>query len=436
MNRLTLDARRPRAARLTPPPSKSDALRVLALAHILDRPSWVSAIGPKPWASDIDAFADGLEALRSAGTGGRRGSGTEAGATLVHQSGDPPGRFRFVGTARLGTRPHAPLLAALSRALGPSGLVIRTGDPWPIEVESRGATDQPLFRVSGAESSQYASSLVLAAAALFQREQRPWNVEIDDQMVSEGYLELTLRALRRSGFRVDRSRSSLEILAWDARATTAPAVPADWSGSAFLLPIAWRIGGSVAGLGDSKALGDIHPDRAIVGHLHHVGLELDSRNPPPWPSPLLRNGEGMADTRVVGTLHRGLRASGAKSPDLLPALAALACLLPDTSVFTAISRLRGKESDRLAAIQNLIAAGGATSHLDGDSLRIEPANPLRLGSPDPLRFDARDDHRMIMAAATLAVLLGTRLELEGAGGVEKSFPGFFGQLALAGIELC
>jgi len=122
----------------------------------------------------------------------------------------------------------------------------------------------------------------------FRREQRPWMVEIDDQLVSEGYLELTLRTLRRAGFRVDRSRSSLEILAWDARVTTPPTVPADWSAGGFLLPIAWRISGSVAGLD----LDDIHPDRAIVEHLHHVGLELDTEPPLPSPPPCRAMGRG------------------------------------------------------------------------------------------------------------------------------------------------
>jgi len=41
-----------------------------------------------------------------------------------------------------------------------------------------------------------------------------------------------------------------------------------------------------------------------------------------------------------------------------------------------------------------------------------------------------------MAAATLAILFGARLELGGAAGVEKSFPGFFRQLELASVELC
>jgi len=426
VSQLTLDARHARAARLVPPPSKSDALRLLAVAHILDRPDWLTAIGPRPWASDVETFASGLAALRSAEHG-------EAILIDCHDGGAPlrfllslaaitPGRFRFVGSARLGARPHAPLVTALSRALGPGGLSIRSGDPWPIEVHASGATGEPLFRVSGAESSQYPSSLVVAAAALFHREHRPWLVGIDGPVVSEGYLELTLRALRQAGFRVERLRSSVEILAWDAHAAQAPGVPADWSAIAFLLPIAWKTGGSVAGLPDADlgdVLEDVHPDRAIIDHLHHAGLEVSRES---------------GDARVRGELHRGLRASAARAPDLIPVLAALACLLPDTSVFTEISRLRSKESDRLEAIQDLVAASGATSHLEGDSLHIEPA--LHAGGATPLRFDARDDHRMIMAAATLAVLLGTTLELRRATGVEKSFPGFFGQLALAGIELC
>ncbi len=425
MSQLVLDARRPRPARLVAPPSKSDALRLLALAHILDRPSWLAAIGPKPWASDIETFVAGLEALRSAArTPGRTVDidCQDGGAPLrflLSLAAITPGRCRFVGSARLGARPHVPLMTALSRALGSGGLSIRSGDPWPIEVHSTGATSEPVFRVSGAESSQYASSLVLAAAALMLREHRPWLVEIDGPIVSEGYLELTLRALREAAFQVESSRSSVEVLAWDAHASgePAPAVPADWSAMGFLLPIAWKTGSSLTGLAISDR--DVHPDRAIVEHLHHAGLEVS---------------RAAGETRLTGELRRGLRVSAARSPDLIPVLAAVACLLPDRSVFTDVSRLRSKESDRLEAIVDLIAAGGATSRLDGDSLQVEPGR--HTGEAARLHFDARDDHRMIMAAATLAVLMGTTLELQGATGVEKSFPGFFGQLALAGIELC
>ncbi len=249
-------------------------------------------------------------------------------------------------------------------------------------------------------------------------------IELDDHAVSEGYLELTLRALRQAGFRLERLRSSLELLGWDAPSWEAqgakpPEIPRDWSAIGPLLLIAWKTGGSVAGLD----LAESHPDRAIVEHLRSVGLDVSRDN-------------GVGETRVVGQLRRGFRASAAKTPDLMPALAALACLLPDTSTMTEVSRLRSKARDRLQAIVDLVAAGGASSHLEADRLRIEPAPQPPLGAADPLRLDGRDDHRMIMAAATLAVLLGRQLDLTHGSGVEKSFPGFFGQLALAGIELC
>jgi 3-phosphoshikimate 1-carboxyvinyltransferase len=420
MRHLTLDARKLRPARLTPPPSKSDALRLLALASLLNRPAWLEALGPRPWASDIESLAVGLKAVI--------GSAHEASAEVVEvdcRDGAAPlrillalsaiqrGRYRFTGTPRLGERSHAPLLAALRQSLGGAGLIVKQGGPWPIEVDATGETAAPLFRVSGAESSQPVSSLALAAGALALREHRPWTVEIADGLVSAGYLDLTLRAMAQAGFRVEREDAAIAVLGWDAGRARQPELPTDWSAAGFLLPIAWRIGGSVAGL-DLEAP---HPDRSILGLLAGAGLTV---------------AHDRGETRVTGAPGAGLDASGREHPDLIPALAALACALPEPSVFTDLARLRHKESDRLAAIQELVTAGGGRSRLAGECLRIEPpATP-----PSDLHFDARNDHRMIMAAATLAILFGARLELGGAAGVEKSFPGFFRQLELASVELC
>ena len=78
----------------------------------------------------------------------------------------------------------------------------------------------------------------------------------------------------------------------------------------------------------------------------------------------------------------------------------------------------------------LCNAMGAPACLNGTTLTVAPSPRL----PSEFSVDVHADHRQAMAAATLAVLTHARVNLSAADVVEKSFPGFFGQLARVGVR--
>ena len=81
--------------------------------------------------------------------------------------------------------------------------------------------------------------------------------------------------------------------------------------------------------------------------------------------------------------------------------------------------MRLHESDRLAALADEIGAlGGQVTELP-DGLRVQP-RPLRAG-PSP--FDSHDDHRLVMAAAVLGLVV-PGLRVHNAATVGKTFPAF------------
>jgi 3-phosphoshikimate 1-carboxyvinyltransferase len=411
---IRLDPRRLVPATLVPPHSKSDAQRALVVARVLGRPHLLP-VSPddETLPKDTRTLARGLAALQS--HAGERveidcGDGGAPFRFLLGQAAVTPGaRVRFVGSLRLAERPHLPLVDALLAALGPAGLRIRVGKPWPVEVDAPADPNARAFRVGAALSSQYASSLLLAAAALHRRTGEPIAVEWLGEMASAGYLDLTADWLARSGFRLMRERSSIAIIAYDGR-DGIPSVPGDWSSIGYLLLAAWKSGGAVADV-DLEA---VHPDRAMARVLQEVGLSLN-------PSP-----EGM---RVTGEARAGLRASGRESPDLLPTLAALACALPAPSALTDVSILRAKESDRVQGIIDLVQAAGGTAILRDDFAAIDPPKAIAR----TLKLDAHRDHRMAMSAATLAILGGSELVLQGAEHVAKSFPTFWDEIGKIGV---
>jgi 3-phosphoshikimate 1-carboxyvinyltransferase len=448
-SRLWLDPRGMHPARLAPPASKSDEQRALVLAHVLGRSLSTTAQGDEAPA-DVRALLAGLAALaRMRGVGGtgvpaatREAQGTtgadaaeidcgDGGAPLrllLTQASIAPGKTRLRGSRRLGERPHGPLLAALRATLGPAGLSIAEGSPWPIEIDGpSGPAPTARFVIDGSLSSQYASSLLLGAAALSLREGRPWAVTVTGQPSSRGYLAMTARWLEAAGFALERDGDTTTISSWKDVGPLPP-VAGDWSSLGYLLLISWRTGGTALGVD----LGAAHPDRALLAIAATVGLRLERV------APASDGNQGPEEVALRGEATGGLEASGASCPDLLPTLAALACTLPGPSTLRGVGVLRHKESDRLAGIEALVAAAGgacsrtpsssgAAQDLDEDLL-IEPPRSVR----DPLVIESAGDHRRAMAAATLAVLAGVSLELEGPGCVEKSFPGFWRELERAG----
>ncbi len=393
---------------MKPPISKSDAQRALVLADILGIPFDKVLPSGEALPRDVEVLRDGLLSLslRSGERGrgeGRRIDCHDGGAPfrfLLTQAAVQPGlRTEFVGTQRLGERPHAPLIAAL-RAI--PGLKITEGTPWPVIVEAPSEISGPIsFSVTGVESSQFASSLLLGAARLAARGVKA-SVRVDGAMTSEGYFALTRKWIERVGFVFEDTGHALTpTLSRGEREI--PAIPGDWSSLGYLLALSWASGAKV----ERIAFGTGHPDEAIVDHLRSVGLQVA-------PHPALQ-GEGV----------RGLDVDCEQCPDSIPTLAAIATKLPAPSIFGRTGILRHKESDRLAGIRELIPS----TEMTGDTLTVRPV------SMSAFRFDAHDDHRLAMSAAVLARLHDVKLTLRGMNCVKKSFPSFWTEAAQAGLQV-
>ncbi|HEY0127499.1 MAG TPA: 3-phosphoshikimate 1-carboxyvinyltransferase, partial [Blastococcus sp.] len=128
-----------------------------------------------------------------------------------------------------------------------------------------------------------------------------------------------------------------------------------------------------------------------------------------------RTADGL---RVTGTgTIRPLEADLGEVSELAPVLAALAALADGPSRFTGIAHMRGHETDRLQALDEILTAVGARVEQLPDGLVIEP------GRPTPAQLDSYADHRMVMAAAVLGLAIeGVRVADPGA--VTKTLPDF------------
>ena len=107
--------------------------------------------------------------------------------------------------------------------------------------------------------------------------------------------------------------------------------------------------------------------------------------------------------------------------DEIPALAALAAMMPDGTelLVRGAAELRLKESDRISALARGLRAMGSDvdEFPDGFHLRSRPLRGAIV--------DACDDHRLAMAFAVAATRASEPTTITGASAVDVSYPGFF-----------
>ncbi len=118
------------------------------------------------------------------------------------------------------------------------------------------------------------------------------------------------------------------------------------------------------------------------------------------------------------------------APDLFPIVSVLAAFCSGRSVIGGMGRLAGKESNRAAAILEMLTQMGVEAFADGDSLvidgeswtgRLLGGRLLRGGS-----YTSHHDHRMAMALQVASLGADAPIVIDDRECVSKSFPEFFG----------
>jgi 3-phosphoshikimate 1-carboxyvinyltransferase len=118
----------------------------------------------------------------------------------------------------------------------------------------------------------------------------------------------------------------------------------------------------------------------------------------------------------TGTI-RPLTADLGEVGELTPVLAALCALADGTSRLAGIGHLRGHETDRLQALDEVLSAVGVRVEQLPDGLVIEP------GPHRAARLDSYADHRMVMAGAVLGLAI-EGVQVADPGAVTKTLPDF------------
>jgi 3-phosphoshikimate 1-carboxyvinyltransferase len=203
-------------------------------------------------------------------------------------------------------------------------------------------------------------------------------------------------------------------------------VPGDISSAAFPLCAALIVPGSELTL---RNVG-VNPLRTgLLDTLIEMGAEITLEKP------RQAAGEPVADLKVRAGRLKGVAVPAERAPRMIdeyPVLAVLAACAEGTTRLNGLGELRVKESDRLAAIaQGLAACGVRVTELK-DGLVIEGlGRPPKGGALIPTRLD----HRIAMAFLVLGLASEEAITVDDGAPIATSFPGFVSLMAGLGAQI-
>lgn len=356
----------------------------------------------------------------------------------------------------IGTLPARPLKGA-SEIMAGFGTVLRPLNPAP-EVHVPLTVQGPLLSgktsVSGKGGSQLISGLLMALPLL----PGDSTLHIHDPK-SIPYMFITADVLRRFGIKISSEMEGgedfLETQDWSlctgitfkikGGQKYSPAafdIEGDWSAAANFL-----VAGAL--FGDVKLTGldttSLQADISIMDILMEAGASLSQIEDEPQDEESANvkdsNDNEAADAQEANAPqgHRGLitaqkaplRAFDTdlnNCPDLFPIVAILAAFCHGRSNIQGFKRLASKESDRGAAILNMLTQMGVEASAAGDILSITGESvESRLLNGHLLKggeYTSSHDHRMAMALTVASWCADSPIQIDDTTCIAKSFPAF------------
>jgi 3-phosphoshikimate 1-carboxyvinyltransferase len=406
------------------PGSKSISNRVLLLAALAEGETQVDNL----LASDDTRVM--LDALAQLGIGlERRGDGYTvrgAGGVFPVKTGElylgnagtavrpltaalalSDGEYRVHGVPRMHERPIGDLVDGLRQIGAKIDYELNDGFP-PLLIHPAAVSAAAPIRVRGDVSSQFLTALLMTLPLLAAN--GPVVIEVDGELISKPYIDITLRLMERFGVVVEREGWARFTIPANARFRSPGriAVEGDASSATYFLA-AGAIGGGplrVEGVGHTSIQGDVR----FADALAKMGANISV-------------GDEWIEVRGVENENGRLTPIDMDFnliPDAAMTIAVAALFADGPSTLRNIASWRVKETDRITAMATELRKVGATVEEGHDYLKITPPAHLTPGA----EIDTYDDHRMAMCFS-LVSLAGVPVTINDPRCVGKTFPDYF-----------
>jgi 3-phosphoshikimate 1-carboxyvinyltransferase len=374
------------------------------------------------------------------------------------------GDYRLSGVARMHERPIGDLVDALRGAGAHIDYMAQPGYP-PLRTREGTLDLAAPVRVRGNISSQFVTALLIALPLA----RRECELEIEGELISKPYVEMTLNTLGRFGVNVKRQGWSRFFVPATSgyRSPGEVFVEGDASSASYFLA-AGAIGGlrgggpvRVEGVGGNSIQGDVR----FTETLERMGARITLGEN--W-----IEATAGEEARRRGKL-RALDADLNHIPDAAMTAAVAALFADGPSTLRNIGSWRVKETDLIAAMATELRKFGAGVEEGADYLRITPppglpltptvspstgrgsntspasrhpppgvplaptlsptrgevaSSPAASHLPPPVAVDTYDDHRIAMCFSLVA-LAGIPVRINDPECVRKTFPQYFDVLA-------
>lgn len=301
---------------------------------------------------------------------------------------------RFYGTPRLHQRPFRELFSAFE-ALG-----IRfeaEGNSLPARIFP-GKVSGGSIRLGELPSSQFVTALMLSALWM----ENDLHINLPGNVPSAPYIKMTCKLMKHLGLEVAYVGNQIQVKANRPDLEWNFTVEKDLSAASY-----WVV------------LGLIHGAKIVLPGVTLPSLQGDER----IFSIAEEAGAGVMlfpdRVEISGGMRRGFSIDCQDIPDLVPSLGILGLFSPQPLKLMNVSHLQFKESNRIEAIrQNIAAIGGKCDFKDGH-LTIYPQKSYQGG-----QIQSFNDHRIAMSFA----VAGSKIEgmvIDNPQCVNKSYPDFW-----------
>jgi len=307
------------------------------------------------------------------------------------------GRIKINGEGTLLDRSNKTIIDALrSWNINISG--IGKDHKLPIRLNGKGEIKGGKTRVSGKDTSQTISSLLIVAPFA----KNDTTIIVKDKLVSKPYVDVTVDVLQKAGIRVKNKHYKRFYVkcSQQFKSQKKLIIHGDYSSAAFLLAVASLLSSNVV---VTDLANDKQGDRKFISILVKMGAKIKR----------VKN-----TLKIKGPFElKGINIDCSDIPDLVPILAVLGCFAKGKTKLYNIAHLAHKESNRITA------PAGELMKLGADISTTKNSIIVRQSCLKPGHVSSCDDHRIAMALIVAGLKIGD-VRIRGVECISKSYPNF------------
>lgn len=333
------------------------------------------------------------------------------------------GEHIITGSERMKNRPIGVLVDAL-RALGADITYMEKDGFPPLSIIGNSRLQGGTLTLRGDVSSQYISALLMIAPYLLSG----LTLQLTGNIISRPYIDMTISLMRQFGAKVEWTAPDSVRVEHGSYLQQNYVVEADWSAASYWYEMLALCDRNTAIFLPNLFTDSLQGDSAVAEIFQNLGVTTDFM--------ITADGNSCVRISKTGDCVDLFEYDFVCQPDLAQTLVVTCCFMGVPFLFTGLSTLKIKETDRLTALQTELAKLGFDIQVVNDcELRWD--GKRRTMTDDELAavsIDTYDDHRMAMAFAPCA-LKQPSITINHPEVVTKSYPRFWTDLQTAGFLL-